>query len=53
MDQSKIQGAFGNRTLSDLSEFFSDDSALIPEKNSLSSLRARLPNATQVLIFML
>jgi hypothetical protein len=28
-------GAFGKRTLNDLSEFFSDDSALISEKNPL------------------
>jgi hypothetical protein len=41
-------GAFGNRTLSDLSGFFSDDSALIAAKNLLRSLKVRLPNALGV-----
>jgi hypothetical protein len=33
-------GAFGNRTLSDLSGIFSDDSELISEKSPLRSLSA-------------
>jgi hypothetical protein len=40
----------GNRTLSDLSGFFSDDSALISEKHPLGSLRVFLPNAPSVVL---
>ncbi len=43
-----IQGAFGNRTLSDLSGFFSAINALSSEKNPLRSLRVRLPNVPKI-----
>jgi hypothetical protein len=42
-----IDGAFVNRTLSDLSGFFSECNALLSDKNPLRSLRVRLPKRTQ------
>ncbi len=42
-------GAFGNRTLSDLSGFFSDDSTIISVKNN--PLRLRLPNAPNIIVY--